>query len=495
MSKIFKSLLSLSFVLMPFASGVNAANLVDNNKIVVEIDGNVQSFEQSPVLVNDITLVPLRGIFEELGAKVKWDNNLKKVTADKGNDNITLTIGSKKAYKNGAVVDLDVEANIINQTTMVPLRFVSESLGSTVNWDNQTKKITISAKNEKEQIKENDLTATDTLTQTEAVQLAIKNSITLKNLDEEVERLELVKDKAIDNVTYIPGYDGSNPLVTGAYKGSVQAQLGYDTTKKQIDLEKDKLEYNVILAYNNVVKAQKQSELAKLALEYAEINKRVVQAEHDAGNKSNYELQKVKASYDEALTNHNLADKNLKSVYMDFNHLVGFSSTEMPTLDQQLTFEQFGDTDQDLETHITRVLNDSTAVWLAEQKIKLEEFDVNYYTFNSKSNAPYDAEKIDVDKAENDLVDTKRQLEKGIRSLYVGIKQVEEKINDAESQLNLANETLKLAEVQYDVGMSTFKDLVGAKLNVAQKEQEIFNNIAQQQELKYAYNKPWVAAK
>ena len=117
--------------------------IVSAQGISVTVDGKKQSYEQSPVLESGRTLVPLRGIFESLDASVTWDQKEKKILATKGNRKIELTINHKKAIVNGVSYDLDTPPKLINNHTMVPLRFVSEALGSDIDWNEQTKTIAI----------------------------------------------------------------------------------------------------------------------------------------------------------------------------------------------------------------------------------------------------------------------------------------------------------------------------------------------------------------
>lgn len=110
----------------------------------VILDGQTLSFDVPPVIENGSTLVPLRVIFEALGADVQWDGNTQTVTASKSGTEIRLIIGGV-AYKNGQEVQLSVPAKIIEGRTMVPLRFVSEALGCQVAWDGTTQIITITS--------------------------------------------------------------------------------------------------------------------------------------------------------------------------------------------------------------------------------------------------------------------------------------------------------------------------------------------------------------
>lgn len=93
-------------------------------------------------------LVPLRGIFEELGAAVKWDQKKKEVTATQGKNKIWLKVGSKKTKVNNKDISIDVPAQVTKGSTYVPLRFISEALGAKVNWSPDTQTATI-IKNDK----------------------------------------------------------------------------------------------------------------------------------------------------------------------------------------------------------------------------------------------------------------------------------------------------------------------------------------------------------
>ena len=93
--------------------------------------------------INDRTLVPLRAIFEALGATVDWEEATQTVTSTKGDLTIKLTIGSNKLYRGDEEVTLDVPAQVVNDRTLVPVRAISESFGCQVDWDEATQTVTI----------------------------------------------------------------------------------------------------------------------------------------------------------------------------------------------------------------------------------------------------------------------------------------------------------------------------------------------------------------
>jgi hypothetical protein len=108
----------------------------------VVVNGQGLTFDVPPVIEQGRTLVPLRAIFEAMGANVSWDGSTQTVTATKGSTEIKLIIGGL-AYKDGQPVNLDVPAKIVNGRTLVPLRFVSEALGSFVGWNDTNQTVTI----------------------------------------------------------------------------------------------------------------------------------------------------------------------------------------------------------------------------------------------------------------------------------------------------------------------------------------------------------------
>lgn len=117
-----------------------------NDDIKVSINGNEQLYDQNPVIINGRTLVPMRAIFESLGATVEWNDEEKSVTAKKDFTTIKIGIGKKYATVNDKSVRLDTSASIINSRTLVPVRFVSEALGAQVKWNNEERKVEITYK-------------------------------------------------------------------------------------------------------------------------------------------------------------------------------------------------------------------------------------------------------------------------------------------------------------------------------------------------------------
>lgn len=113
------------------------------NTIGVNVNGTQLILDAPPKMVNGRVLVPLRAIFEALGAQVKWDANTQTITGTKDSKTIVLKVNSKNAVVSGKNTTLDVPAQIISGRTFVPVRFISESLGAEVNWDSDEKMVRV----------------------------------------------------------------------------------------------------------------------------------------------------------------------------------------------------------------------------------------------------------------------------------------------------------------------------------------------------------------
>ena len=112
------------------------------------INDNPQQIDVPPTIVEGRTLLPIRWVAEPLGAEVEWDGDEKKVTVTLKNTTIELWIGKNIAKVNGVDTPIDpsnpkVVPMIISGRTMLPVRFVAENLGCKVDWDQDTKTVTI----------------------------------------------------------------------------------------------------------------------------------------------------------------------------------------------------------------------------------------------------------------------------------------------------------------------------------------------------------------
>lgn len=139
MKKIIAAVLAATSVMTASAS------VFADDTIKVLVNGTQVEFDVQPFIENERTLVPMRAIFEALGAEVAWDEDDRTVISyDPVSDvSITMQADSDVMFVDEEAVTLDVPAKIVSDRTFVPLRAISESMNSTVDWDDATRTITI----------------------------------------------------------------------------------------------------------------------------------------------------------------------------------------------------------------------------------------------------------------------------------------------------------------------------------------------------------------
>ena len=127
-----------------FAAILCSTTLANAQNISVRVNGNNVPFADTmPQMQGGRVLVPLRGVLEQIGADINWNEATQTVKARMNQRNIELTLGRRMAMVNGQQVRLGVPAMRIGGSTMVPLRFLSEALGASVDWNDSRQEVNI----------------------------------------------------------------------------------------------------------------------------------------------------------------------------------------------------------------------------------------------------------------------------------------------------------------------------------------------------------------
>ena len=134
MSGVMAGTLMISSIIIPAGAEKN---------ISVILNGNEINFDVPPQIINERTMVPLRAIFEALGAEVDWNSDTKTVTSEKDGTTIKLTIDNPTMYINDKAVTLDAPGCIIDGRTLVPVRAISEAYDAVVEWDSNRRIVNI----------------------------------------------------------------------------------------------------------------------------------------------------------------------------------------------------------------------------------------------------------------------------------------------------------------------------------------------------------------
>jgi len=128
-------------VALTLLTAVGPLTPVQAAAVTIIVNGQTVNFDQPPVERAGRVFVPLRGVFERLGASVVYAGG--QINATGNGRNISLHIGSTQASVNGQPVTVDVAPFLIGARTLVPLRFVAQSLGATVDYNDSTRTVAI----------------------------------------------------------------------------------------------------------------------------------------------------------------------------------------------------------------------------------------------------------------------------------------------------------------------------------------------------------------
>lgn len=148
MKKII-SLVCVIVLLFTFVIPIQAEDTV-NEKNIIKIKVNCENIEMdtAPILENNRTLVPIR-VVEQLGFKVEWEDLTKRVYITGDNRELSVQIGNMFAETNIDGFErtqlLDTPPKIYNNRTMVPIRFISETMGLIVEWDGENNTVIINS--------------------------------------------------------------------------------------------------------------------------------------------------------------------------------------------------------------------------------------------------------------------------------------------------------------------------------------------------------------
>jgi opacity protein-like surface antigen len=127
-----------------FIAAAVAAVMMTTPVLAAQVEVNGKKIDAEAVIVDSRTLVPVRGVFEELGYTVDYNADTKTATLTKNDTVVAMTMGDTYFTVDGKQITPEVPQQIIDSRFMLPLRAVSEAIGANVEWDSETKTAVIS---------------------------------------------------------------------------------------------------------------------------------------------------------------------------------------------------------------------------------------------------------------------------------------------------------------------------------------------------------------
>lgn len=142
MKKLLSALMSVSI----FFSTMMCSAFANNEEISVYLDATKIDFDVKPQIINGRTMVPIRAIFEKMGAIVEWNGNTGSAICTKGDTIVKMTVNSTDMYINNQLKKMDISPVVIDGRTLAPARYVAEAFNANVQWSQKNNSVVICSK-------------------------------------------------------------------------------------------------------------------------------------------------------------------------------------------------------------------------------------------------------------------------------------------------------------------------------------------------------------
>ncbi|HWQ76722.1 MAG TPA: stalk domain-containing protein [Syntrophomonas sp.] len=509
MKKKLAVCLCLVLLLTSFAVPALAADPVPR----VVIDGQQVSFDAAPVIDNGRVLVPLRAIFEQMGARVDWDEDSATAAAVKGDVTVKVTVGSTAPTINEETRTIDVPAQMMDSRVYAPLRFVCEAFGGTVTWDQDTyvasvttpaaanDDVTTDTSATVDDADNTDTSATETeapddsvaepaepaapaemtVTLQQAVDLAVQNNPQVKlagvDRDKKAKAYAIAKSTShkLEYGDTSATYSGKlaiylNPKITE--RQAQQAQQVYDITLNGVKVQAES-------AFYELIKARENEQIAENALTRATEQLNIANTKYAVGEVAKIEViqnEAAQAAAQAALTS---ARSNSRQKMLELNQVLGLNMNT--TLNTTGTFE-FTPESFDLQSLLDKAEQESMSIITAQNNYDIAswtyDFIVSYYSTNNNdarlAKEDVNAAAVVLQQAKDDVVITVNQA-------YSNYAALEEQYQYLLKTVELSKEAYRMQQLSYEVGMSTFEDVQKASDTLQTAEASLSECI-------YAYN-------
>ena len=336
---------------------------------------------------------------------------------------------------------------------------------------------------------------------TEAIDLAMKNSDSLKKAALDVDKNKEKQEKASDKLDFIPALGSTYDAATESnWYGLISADINWQMSKKSYSSEQDRLTLDVCQKYWNVQKSLESVRSKKISAAVAELAFRRAQAmvrlgmtppEYPAGSSPQSVLEGAEGSLISARSDLTKAQNKLNSDYEALNQLIGLWPEDRPQLVDQVTFESLKV--DNLDAEIQRAVEKSPKIWQAKEKITLAKLSHNLM-YASGSYTPYKVREIEKEQAQIDAISAEDAVRLATRSLYYTVMNLEAGLPAAENAVAAAEEALRVAKIQYELGMITKESLKKTEASLVQAQYNLMDLKQQHLYAKLAFQKPWAVS-
>ncbi|WP_129599275.1 stalk domain-containing protein [Anaerophilus nitritogenes] len=467
-------------------------------KLQYQVGENMIELESAPFIKDGRTMLPIKYVAQVIGIEsknIKWNEMDQTITIFKGNDIIQMTLGKNDLMVGREKVMMNTAPEMRRGRTFLPVSYIAKALDIDMKWNEEKQTITFTIdKNEKEFIKEEEAFEYD---YDKLLAKALKASKDLRKKEMLVDKAEELKDDATDQfkaTNTIPSQMANNPDINGkknlTYRNFRGQQVGVQKAEKDLEVQKEKIAYDVQNAYYEILKSQKNHQLAKSAMDFKRQMMNNTNARYNQHMVSEIENNMAKRDYEESKKTYDMSEKALDLSYEKMNYLAGLDPNERYTLKDKIEFTQIPEVDLNLNTHIPYKISTSPQIWALEQHIDLAQLGMDLFVFNYDGH--YESQKIDVETLRVDLKNLKQAYEENLRKLHTGLEVLKKQHDTTLIAYEKAQDDLKLARVNVEVGTGIEIQRQGAQLKVEELKNKLDEIVMEYNQKAILYEKPWL---
>jgi len=325
-----------------------------------------------------------------------------------------------------------------------------------------------------------------TLTVEQAIDLALKNSSSVKSADLAKQTANISNDQVWESVNsaLVPDANGQYYGPVDSWDAVYKADYNLEAARKNYDTAVESVKYNVYQKYYAVVNALDNCDAQRLANQQAAEKYKIAELRFDLGLDTKLNVYQSQQQNVTAQSNLAGSNESLDQKYIALLEYIGLSKTERPALVRELAYTPLQV--DNAETRIADIVSGSPGVWLANRSLVLTEQ-------TSGSSGDYYGLLTDInkDKADLTLVTTRDAMTQATRNIYYSILNIEESYNNAVAGAKAADEALRVARLVYEVGMGTKLDVTAAEIAAQSAHQAVDSLSYQHAILVMAFEKPW----
>ena len=311
----------------------------------------------------------------------------------------------------------------------------------------------------------------ETLTVDEAVEKAINNSSSLKNISAQIDLAEDQLDVQYSEAMADSG-DSFSSLIS-----FIESQASLSNNKISEVVQEETVKHSMEESYINIVKAEREIALLKLSIEKSDYELGIAKVQLANGRLSQSEYNELEQSYNSAKTELENREDSLEAEYAALNILMGVADTSKRyNLYVEAVYEPFN-IDMPVESYINGKVAASASVRQAEKDYETTQQTYSMSIISNTEIGGYKSAQNSLNSAEMSYEDTKDSVYNSLYSKYNSLVENEKSYESQLNELSLLNDTLLRVQTQYASGRATYTELLQACYDVAEKENNILSGV------------------